>query len=308
MKKRQIIIIIFFVVILIFLVVFLILNNLFFKEKFEFFSIIVLPDTQKYVEKYPEIFTEQVEWIVNNKEDMNIKFVIHLGDIVENWDNETQWSRANNSLSLLDKSNIPYSVVPGNHDHQSRYTESSTSFYNQYFPVSRFSDEFWWGGSYNENDNNYQLITIQGKDYIFLSLDFCPSEDEIKWADSVFTANENKKGILTTHGYVNASADRSVHVCGNTEHIWKDLIQNNSNLQIVLCGHVHGEANRIDYNTKGNVVYQLLADYQASANGGNGWLRIMKFVPSEDKIYVFTYSPFLNKSQIDADSQFILNY
>ena len=48
------------------------------------FSIIFLPDTQKYSEKYPEIFYSQTEWIKNNLSKMNIKFVIHAGDIVEN--------------------------------------------------------------------------------------------------------------------------------------------------------------------------------------------------------------------------------
>lgn len=43
-----------------------------------------------------------------------------------------------------------------------------------------------------------------------------------------------------------------------------------------------------------NTVHTLLADYQARTNGGNGWLRILEFVPPENKINVKTYSPWLD--------------
>jgi hypothetical protein len=39
----------------------------------------------------------------------------------------------------------------------------------------------------------------------------------------------------------------------------------------------------------------MLADYQDRASGGEGWLRILRFVPGDNKIYVQTYSPWLNQ-------------
>ena len=67
------------------------------------------------------------------------------------------------------------------------------------------------------------------------------------------------------------------------------------------------EAMRSDtYN--GNTVHTLLADYQDEANGGNGWLRILKFSSNERYIQVKTYSPTLNQWQTDDDSQFELGY
>ena len=35
----------------------------------------------------------------------------------------------------------------------------------------------------------------------------------------------------------------------------------------------------------------MMADYQDYPNGGNGYLRILRFSPSDDKIYGTTYSP-----------------
>jgi hypothetical protein len=298
----------------------------------EEFTIVVLPDTQKYVLNgaYPEIFTAQTQWIIDNKDALNIVFVIHEGDIVDTWNNETEWSYVNASMSLLDGV-VPYSVVPGDHDHQGEDPIGSTEYYEQYFPALRFTGYSWWGGSYggnyggayNEdyphtNNNNYELLTIGGQDYIFLSLDFCPSQDEIDWADAVLTTYSERKAILTTHALLDGNADYkgsadfwlypdgTSNSTGDTSLIWYNLIRNHENLQIVLCGHMHEEARRTDDNLAGQPVHQLLANYQSRPNGGNGWLRIMRFVPAEDTVYVDTYSPYLNQYETDDDSQFTL--
>jgi VCBS repeat-containing protein len=52
----------------------------------------------------------------------------------------------------------------------------------------------------------------------------------------------------------------------------------------------------------------MLADYQARANGGEGWLRILRFVPADNRVYVRTYSPWLNRYETDADSEFQLDF
>ena len=45
------------------------------------FSIVILPDTQIYAESFPDSFYKQTEWIKNNVKELNIKCVIHVGDI-----------------------------------------------------------------------------------------------------------------------------------------------------------------------------------------------------------------------------------
>ena len=57
--------------------------SLSFLSKDDFFSIIVLPDTQHYSSTYPEIFYKQMDWVVENKNLLNIQYVIHLGDITK---------------------------------------------------------------------------------------------------------------------------------------------------------------------------------------------------------------------------------
>ena len=87
------------------------------------FTIIVLPDTQYYSEKYPSIFKVQTQWIVNNKNTLNIAYVAHTGDIVQHPNDESEWINADKAMSELDIAMIPYGVVPGNHD-------DPTTFFN----------------------------------------------------------------------------------------------------------------------------------------------------------------------------------
>ena len=59
----------------------------------EDFTLIALPDTQNESQYYPEFFTSQTQWIVNNETLENIIFVTHLGDLVNTADNEPQWDK-----------------------------------------------------------------------------------------------------------------------------------------------------------------------------------------------------------------------
>ena len=42
-------------------------------------------------------------------------------------------------------------------------------------------------------------------------------------------------------------------------------------------------------------MHQMLSNYQMLESGGDGWLRILKFMPGERKLIVRTYSPWLKK-------------
>jgi murein tripeptide amidase MpaA len=269
------------------------------------FTIVVLPDTQFYSESYPGIFDNQTQWIVDNAAGMNILFVLHEGDLVNN-DIIAQWDYANASMSLLD-GNVPWAVLPGNHDGTNVGTigEDLTN-YNIYFPYSRFSGQTWYGGAYNNiNTNNYVLFSNGEDDYIIFSFQYHPSDAILAWANTTIAAHSNRRAIVVTHDYLDVDGTRTTE----GDHIWNSFVSHHADqIFVVLCGHMHGEASRQD-TVNGHVVYQVLADYQErTPNGGNGWLRILEFHPVEDKIYVKTFSPYLNSYETDADSQFILDY
>ena len=67
----------------------------------------------------------------------------------------------------------------------------------------------------------------------------------------------------------------------------------------------HGATGRlISQGDNGNNVVQLLANFQVLPNGGNGFLRVLRFSEDLNHILVETYSPLLDKYLRDAGNQF----
>jgi len=252
------------------------------------FAIIVLPDTQYYSESYPAIFDNQTRWIVEEAENMNISFVSQEGDIVNNFSLLDEWVNANHSMSQLDGT-VPWAVLPGNHDGLAVGTTYQNLFnYEKYFG----------------DVNSYTLFHGGRDDYLAINLQYNPNTSVLAWANSTIAAYSDRRVIVTTHDYLGVTGSRS----SIGERIWRSFIAPHADqIFLVLCGHNHGEAYRSDV-VKGHTVYQVLADYQNIANGGNGWLRILEFHPAEDKIYVETYSPCLKEYETEGSSQFTFTY
>ena len=278
----------------------------------ENFTIVALPDTQYYSKTYAWIFENQTEWIVQNENKMNIVFVAHMGDIVNEYFEDYEWQFADNAMGILDNK-VPYGILPGNHDIASG---GETPKYENHFPASRYEGYGYWGGSYDsrsvisssQNMNNYQLFFAGGMNFIALNLQYNPPADVISWAGNVLNKYKNRRAIISTHAYLDLDGTKLFE----GRHIWDNLVVPHNNVFLVLCGHMYadsepGEAQKID-NLGNRTVYQLLADYQGLPSGGDGWLRIMKFVPSENTIQVKTYSPYLDNYRTNSDSQFELYY
>ena len=265
------------------------------------FTIAVLPDTQKYSASYPGIFTAQTQWIVNNRAARNILFVAQEGDVIDS-PTAAQYANASASMSLLDGV-LPYGLLRGNHD-------SDSALFNQYFPYTRYSGYSWYGGHYpaNANDNSFQTFSAGSQQLLVLHLSFMPAADVITWAQAVISAHPAHKVIIVTHAFVDEAGNLTNGLDGTpTQYIWDSLVEPFANVCLVLCGHEHVEITRINPTADGRMVPQLLADYQAYANGGNGFLRLMRFAPAQNKVFVETYSPWLDQYETDANSQFALD-
>lgn len=260
----------------------------------EYFSLIILPDTQYYSKSYPWIFKNQTEWIVRNQKKEQIVFVSHLGDITDSREVEREWQNARAALDLLEGV-VPYGLCSGNHD--------NPVFFNQYFSFQRFQKQFWWGGHCQKaSQNNYQYFSGGGMAFVILHLEYDPDQAVLDWADQILKENSEKRAIVTSHYILDYGGLRS----RVGQRIFEAL-KDNLNLFLMLAGHIHSEAHRTDI-VGGRPIHQLLADYQNLENGGNGWLRILRFFPSEDKIRVKTYSPYIDKFETDSNSQFELDY
>ncbi|MCA9124951.1 MAG: metallophosphoesterase [Planctomycetaceae bacterium] len=276
------------------------------------FSVVLLPDTQNYSEKYPDTYVAQTLWIRERRQDDNIKFVIHLGDIVQTSTKEPEWENADRAMQLLDGV-VPYSIAPGNHDMTVRSRDST--LYNKYFSPSRFVDRQWYGGHMGEtNENNFCFFEACGLKFMILNLEFAPRDETLEWAAGVTRRYPHHRVIVATHCYMRPSkrdtaCATSYQVAGNSgEEMWQKFIRKQPNVFLVVSGHVLGVGLQTSINDAGGKVLEMLTDYQGLPNGGDGWLRSLQFVPGDNKIHVETYSPLLDKYNNDPKETFSIDY
>ncbi|MCW0218136.1 MAG: Ig-like domain-containing protein, partial [Prosthecobacter sp.] len=284
------------------------------------FTLVTLPDTQYYSQNTGGNrlvnFTSQTDWVVAQKDALNVAFVSHQGDIVEDGDTYVQqWDNANNALSRLETPvttlrayGIPWGAAPGNHDQSPRGdADGTTTYYNQYFGVDRFAGRPYFGGNYGvNNDNNFQLFSAGGMDFLIIHLEYDTTPDPLvlDWADALLKAYPERRGIITSHWMVNTGNPATFSAMGQALY---DNLKDNKNLFLMLGGHIHGEGQRSD-TFDGHTIHSVLQDYQGRSNGGDGWLRYFIFSPANNTITAKTYSPALNQSETDTNSEFVLPY
>ena len=123
------------------------------------YSFIWMSDTQHYSKDYPEIFTAMTEWCLQRKDALDIRYVIHTGDIVNNYGDRQQWRNAAKALSVL-TGQIPLLITAGNHDVNSSWYRYDN--YLKYFGAEKFSKLDTYGESYAQGKGRYDLLDIGG--------------------------------------------------------------------------------------------------------------------------------------------------
>ena len=296
----------------------------------EDFTVIALPDTQHYSQDYPEIYDAQTQWIVDNVGARNIRFVTHLGDLVDQAGTLYQWQNAFDSMSILDAADVPYGTSNGNHDflYPGDYYDPAGTNYLTYFDPARFTAEPWWGGASPSGLSNYQVIQVAGQDYLFLHLALETPAAELAWAQEILNANQDKPTWISTHRYLFdwtlAGAFPFVgagryddfnyffeplyrHDGIKADDFYANFVAANRQIYLVACGHNHAEYRQTSQNNFGLTVHEVLADYQDESNGGDGWLRIARMRPQSDLIEVESYSPTRDEFRTGDRSDFELN-
>jgi PKD repeat protein len=296
------------------------------------FTLVAVPDIQNYTSaSRAHYITDQTEWIVDTRSTLNTQFVVQLGDLVSDWAWPGHWPFASDGLKVLDDNGVPNAVVAGNHDFDN--ATGAHAEYDAWFPPSRYANAQWtpstarYGGYMGQdqfgddpvdraNMNNYSLFTAGGVDWLVLGLEWEAPTPALEWADRVLAAFPDREVIVFTHAFLNLPGTRRTFAQrpGGTppETIWQNFVRTHCQIRLVLNGHEHngdlGEARRTDPNACGEPVHQILTDYQARANGGNGWMRYYRFDPAAETMTAVTYSPVLDQYETDADSAFTLPF
>ncbi len=313
-------------------------------EPVDSFTLIVLPDTQGYADTrhretqkhWPDIgdqrtcFFEQTEWIKNNREERNIALAVHVGDITQT-EHADEWKIADAAFKTIDPY-VPYVLCSGNHDmgysSDLRKTgQSRTSQFSTYFPPSRFVDNPIYNPNFGpdkhrhfretgKTENYYLFFQVTRLKFLVISLEFKPADETLAWANEVAKQHADHRVIVVTHAYLTKQGQRtqadSYPIEGNSgQAIWETFVSRHPNIFLVLSGHA-GESRLTSKGQHGNPVHQIQSDYWywdlPRIKAGSGFLRILTFHPSQNRIDVKTYSPVLDEFLDRPSSQFSLPF
>ncbi len=294
-------------------------------------TLVLLPDTQTYAEKYPEVVHAQADYLVRQAQDIDM--VLQQGDLTQN-NNDKEWEVIKAAFSKLDEK-VPYAILPGNHDMGSvpgKFADvRNTTLYNQYFPIAHMSTLPNFGGAFeNKMDNTWYTFKKGKWNWLVVNLEFGPRDTVLQWASNVVKLHPQHTVIVNTHAYMYSDStrqndkdywraqgygigkDTGANAVNDGEQIWQKLVKVNPNVRFVFSGHVlnGGVGTLVSINDAGYPVYQMLANYQegvrGSVKGGNGWLRILQMDMKKKTLTVQTYSPYINKYMSDGAHNFVI--
>jgi Calcineurin-like phosphoesterase len=244
---------------------------------------------------------------------------------------DQQWKASKAAFQQLDGV-LPYILTMGNHDYGIINAENRETQFNDYFkPTDNPLIDPAKGGILRGMAPNafsvetlenayYEYSAPDGRKLLIFSLEFAPRDEILTWAKQVAAQAEYKdhSAVLLTHSYLNSDNKLMnpknedpypLYTSGNYGvDMWHKLIKPSSNFEFVFAGHVannnrhSGQVGyRVDKNAGDRDVHQMLFNAQREGggwhgNGGDGWLRILEFMP-DGQVAVHTYSPILEMKQ-----------
>jgi hypothetical protein len=254
-------------------------------------TLVVVPDTQGYVEPWPEqgFVWEEVkatfEWLPTVRDQLNIQVVQSVGDMGEFYGghNAPEWGRVQYLYKYLMDRGIPAIPVAGNHEWEN---DEDFSWMNEYFDLAQYQQYAWWGGHFEGMQNTYQLFTIGNEDYLFINLQFeagstsnpaVGKQAAVDWAADVVASHPNTKVIFSSHWNK------------DTAH-FSQIVDPHPNVVMTLAGH----RNLDEYYVTNGRTHNFIQNYQSKGfdqgETGDMQLRFFIFKPMDDEVEWFTYS------------------
>ena len=248
------------------------------------FTIVWLADTQDMAyHKYDHALQKMGKWIMDNQKTMNIRYIVQTGDAVDNGASEWQWG-VFDEMYLQFRGKIPYISAAGNHDVKKHgYLE-----YLQRSQVKDIPKE----NRFRDGESAFCTLEISGVKLIIVAIGYGMEKASVDWANDVLKQHADYTAILLFHDYLQTRGRFGV----TGKAMYRDIVEPNPNVRLVLCGHVSGISSRVDKfddnkdGTPDRTVTQLMYDYQ-NAKEQCGQLRTMEFNPKDHSITVTTYSP-----------------
>ena len=240
-------------------------------------TLILLGDPQAYV-KYDinqPLLDLQMAWVYDNIDNLNMKAVLCVGDLVEQNDNNAlnrnmlnqtsrqMWEAVSKSFKWID-GKVPHLHSPGNHDYGFKHSEDEHTFFPDYFTAERqgkvlldcLVEEFPNREGRASLENAAFQFELPGwsRKILVITSEFAPSDAAVQWAKDLCLSDKYKDHIVIymTHSYMtchgrckNALIKKEKYPLTQKEgnnsgvQLWEKLVSQVPNIRLVLCGH-HG--------------------------------------------------------------------
>ena len=265
----------------------------------------IVPDIQNYTNNEDgSVYLNTIADFYNaNRE--RIHAIFQVGDLTNNKMQE-QYENAYKCFFNKFSWNEQMVFCLGNHDYgkngSSDARESNIPDYMMPSYDSKMEGTHW--------DNYVRYITVGGKRYGVLVLEFCTRNETLDWANKIIMENDETPFIILTHAFLNVFGqlfDYTDKSCNNdvspkaykmgeeykndSMEIFNKIIWNNPNVEMVICGHSLAPE-YIKVLSKDNIVGKkvniIMVNYQHYRNGGDGFVGLLSFSKNKNSIYSFS--------------------
>ncbi len=305
-------------------------------------TIAVLPDTQYYTSCREKHFAAQTKYVAQLAQSRRIVASVFLGDLTEHND-APEWKFVSDAIGLLPPT-VPVVLATGNHDYGSAGTSDVRStLFNDFLKatpatqsviVEQMESGHLENAFYRINDAEFSLA--------ILVLEWSPRDKTVDWAKGVLAKYPEERLIFVTHAYLYHDDTRydwarygkeqrwnplaygtakrdpeqlpggtNLHPDGawDGERLWQGLLSDYPGLFLTLNGHVLGDGSGLlsSRGKHGNLVHQVLVNYQVLEEGGLGYLRLLEFSRDGTALRMKTYSPSLDRYATGSDQLFTLS-
>lgn len=257
------------------------------------------------------LFYKNIQWLIANKDKLNLKFVMHMGDLTDNANSSAYYMTKGRRefelgiewLDMLAQAGIPFSLNKGNHD--TGFSIEGKDIYNYYYPADKYMDAASGYLSQSDMSSVYYTLTAGGTDYLIMVLDLEPSDAVLTWANGVVASHPDHKVIVTTHAYMDNKGNHlTTRMMGlnSGKDIWEKFIRKHENIIMVLSGHSSGidVVSSAMVGDNGNTVWQFMFDDSPmnyyglkETNGARiqaGLFAILSFADDGNTVHVNWYS------------------
>ncbi len=296
------------------------------------FSFAVIPDTQDETTSASNPrFGDRTQYLVDNRERLNLKYVLHTGDVVNwGWLVPSQFGVATAAVQRLADAGIPYALALGNHDTsavgwngisgstgyggsayahnpdcpsrlgaaecRSRLLVRRTGAFNSAFPLSGVKN---LGGVYEAGkvDNMWTTFEAGGTKWLVLTLELWPRTEVVAWAAKVVAGHPGHNVIVQTHSYLTARGgiDQTNGGYGakSGQYLHDTLIAKYANIKLVFSGHTGQAARRVDRGVHGNRIVSYLQAFHSRATNP---VRLVTIDPASGLVATSIVAPYTNET------------